>query len=442
MLLEGTVQGLFLKRPAEALECYDNILLLYPDSSSAADAMFQKGIIFYGQRRFDSARNAFSVYSEKFPHGLRRASAEAWLKSIASKENGFPIRVLVADHAQQLSFRSAKTIIVQDAATERCVGSGASTLSITIQRGGLSIDGRRVSYRQVRISSKTDMLTLNGRRSRGEYLVSVTDDGLQAANHIPLEQYLYGIIPQEMPYTWPEAALKAQAVASRTYALYIREQNRNSSYDVSASIASQVYGGVDAERPPTNLAVDATRGQVMTFGSSLIAAYFHADSGGHTEDARNVWDVDIPYLRGVPDRFSGNAPGSKWQCYLPFDLIADRLRQAGMSLGTVRRVSILKKSPTGRVLKIQVVSDKGVAEMSGNHFRVNMGPMNIKSTCFQLTSKTAGVFLNGKGYGHGVGMSQQGASRMAVTGFTYRQILEYYYPGITIADAAVVCRNS
>ncbi len=442
LLLEGTVQGFFMRGPRAAMACYQKILFLYPESPAAADALFNSAVIYYGQGRFEQARSAFSEYVTTYPYGVRRASADEWLKRGEAKVDDSMIRVLAADHMSRLTIRSGEKIFVQDTITGRRVCPDSPAILIMAEKGGLSINGRMTSCRQFRVWSDTDVVIFNGRGSRGEYIISVTDDGLQAVNHIPVEQYLYGIIPGEMPYTWSEAALMAQAVASRTYALYIREQNRHLPYDVSASVASQVYGGVDAEKPSTTIAVDATQGQVMTFGGNLIAAYFHADSGGHTEDARNVWDVDIPYLKGAPDRFSGKVPGSDWQCYLLFTRMGKFLTQAGKSAGMVRGINILEKSPTGRVLKIEIVTDAGRLEMSGNHFRMNFGSTVIKSTRFQVASKADGVLLTGKGYGHGVGMSQQGAGRMALAGFTYRQILEFYYPGITISDVDIVCHSS
>lgn len=435
LLLEGTAQGFILGCPYKALACFDKILFLYPTSPSVPDALFQSGIIYYGQQRFKRASDAFSTYMEDYPLGIRCVSAAAWQKDLRTKADDFPIRVLVTEKADRLTVQSDGTIVARDVATGRRVCPVDSVLSVTTGKDGLMINGRIAACRQVRITSTAGFLNLNNYRSRGEYFITDTDNGLQAVNQVPLEQYLYGIVPQEMPYTWSREALMAQAVASRTYVLYNRTRNKHKSYDVTASAASQVYGGIDAERTVTTSAVDATRGQVMAFDGRLVAAYFHADSGGHTEDARFVWDVDIPYLKGAPDKFSENSSESAWQCRLSFDQISKKLKQAGVAVGAVRRVRVLEKSPTGRVLKIQVVSDTGDVILSGNHFRVNLGPTCIRSTCFQVTSHPKGIFMSGKGYGHGVGMSQLGAARMAEKGFTYRQILGYYYPGVAVIQA-------
>ena len=133
-----------------------------------------------------------------------------------------------------------------------------------------------------------------------------------------IEKYLYGVVPREMPDSWAEQALMAQAVAARTYALYVKEKSVHPDYDLEATTASQVYGGIRAESQRSTRAVNATRGQVMTHDGKLIVAYFHSDSGGHTEDPSNVWNTDtIPYLCGVPERLN-QQPHVKNLGILPF----------------------------------------------------------------------------------------------------------------------------
>jgi stage II sporulation protein D (peptidoglycan lytic transglycosylase) len=235
-----------------------------------------------------------------------------------------------------------------------------------------------------------------------------------------------------MPYTWDSDALMAQAVASRTYALYLKKQNMHLPFDVAATTTFQVYGGIGAEKDSTNRAVDVTRGLVLTYHDRLIAAYFHANSAGHTEDAKKVWDVDMPYLKGIPDRFSKNLPYENWECYVSYEDINNCLSRAGHTLGNVSAINAKTISANGRILEIQVLSDCGAFEMSGGRFRHCLDPMRIKSTKFQIIEKNKGVILRGKGYGHGVGMSQWGANQMAKEGFHYIKILAHYYPGTVV----------
>lgn len=255
-----------------------------------------------------------------------------------------------------------------------------------------------------------------------------------AVNHISAEQYLYGVIPGEMPSAWPMDALMAQAVAARTYALYMKEKSIEKSYDLEANTVSQVYGGLLTETSRTNLAVDNTRGQVMTHDGRLIAAYYHSNSGGHTEDPCNVWNASIPYLRGIPDRFSTGSACDDWEYFLTYEDATRRLKACGYRIGHVEQLRVEGTSRSGRTLRILVVSDKGVTPFSSSHFRMTIGENHLKSTLFHILPSAKGILFKGRGYGHGVGMSQWGAKRMARLGSSYRDILTHYYHGVQIVS--------
>jgi stage II sporulation protein D len=269
-------------------------------------------------------------------------------------------------------------------------------------------------------------------RLRGFIIVALEPDGLQAINHVTIEAYLYGIISKEMPASWSVDALKAQAVASRTYALYIKSKNRFMPFDVEATTESQVYGGYNAETESTNAAVNATRGQVITRNNQLIIPYFHSNSAGHTEEARYVWQVDLPYLRGVADPFSKGLPNSSWQYTLPYAVASSRLNQAGLKIGYIKSIKPNSYTPSGRVFDIALETDTGRVILSANHFRCLLDAKQIKSTFFKIIPQPAGVMLEGNGQGHGVGMSQWGANQMAASGLSYQEILKHYYSGVEL----------
>ncbi len=436
LLLGGSVLGFGLARPAAALEWFEQVLSRYPDTRAAADALFQCGVLHHGQGRMEHAAAAFSGCVERYPGALRSMSAARWLSRLRAMSDSRVMRVLVAEGKTRLSIRARKDIRVLDRATGMMVCPPTPEVDVTAGGGRLHVNGQAVSARALELISDAAVMSLDGWSSRGRYRVFLDRTGLRVVNCLPLESYLYGIVAREMPHTWSEQALRAQAVASRTYALYLRARNRHMPFDVDASIVSQVYGGCEAETPATTRAVDATRGQVLTFGGRIAAAYFHADSGGHTEDPRYVWEIDAPYLKGVPDRFSDRHPKRRWQCRLTYAELARILGEAGVARGAVHSIRIAAISPTGRVRELQVESDAGLRRLSGNHFRINVGGTRVRSTFFTLTPLKDAVLISGKGYGHGVGMSQWGACRMAELGYGYAQILAYYYPGTCLADAA------
>ena len=449
LFLSGVIHHFYLNQTDQALCLFNKVLNNYPLSPSAEDALFHTGVIYKEQEKNEAARKTFLSYIKKYPQGIRKPSAELWYNSILRrinepialndishiKEN--TIRVLVAGDEKELIFNSKGSLTVLDMDAGSSVYQGAGTAKFSQKNHRLVLNHRPLSGRRFWVTTDGDALKLNEHPYRGAYMVYMTSDKLQAVNHVSLNHYLYGIISREMPYTWDADALMAQAVASRTYALYLKKQHGHLFYDVAATAACQVYGGIDAERESTNRAVDVTRGLVLTYHDRLVAAYFHANSAGHTEDAKNIWDVDMPYLKGIPDKFSKNLPFENWECYLSYEEIAGGLARAGHMLERVFAIRTKSVTDNGRILKIEVLSDRGAVEISGGHFRHCLDPIRVKSTKFRIAEASLGVFLQGKGAGHGVGMSQWGAHQMARSGFHYTKILAHYYPGTVVTKVDI-----
>jgi stage II sporulation protein D len=274
---------------------------------------------------------------------------------------------------------------------------------------------------------------VNGATYRGSLKLIVTGQGrINAVNLVDVEEYLYGVVPKEMPPGWPDEALKAQAVVSRTFANYQKEANAARDHDISATTASQVYGGVAAETDRTRRAVDATRGRLLTYGGRPALTYFHANSGGVTEDARHVWRVAIPYLQSIPDAPSARAPGAAWTAFLTFQQIREALNRSGLEIGEIRGIEAASVSPSGRITKVKIKHNSGTEVMGGNQFRTMIDPAAVKSTLFRAESAGEGIRFVGRGSGHGVGMSQWGARMMAEGGSPYREILLHYYKGLEL----------
>lgn len=447
-LLKAVATGLYLGQTDKALGLFQKIRVDYPDSQAASDALFHMGMMLYGQKKYSAADNIFAMYIEQYPDGFRRAAAVSWKTHVGTrirtlaKDRGpalsdirphTKIRVRVMDGAEQIAVAADGRIFIWDTKSAKLLFRGKGPIGLTHDRGKMKLNHQPLTGRQFRIETDGPYLSCGNLRLRGMIMIAIEPDGLQAINHIPVEQYLYGIVSREMPPSWPADALKAQAVASRTYALYLTGKGRLMPFDVEAGTASQVYGGYDAETSRTNAAVDATRGQVLTYDSHLIIAYFHSNSAGHTEDAKDVWQVKLPYLKGLPDCFSKDLPNSRWEYHLPYDVAAVRLNRAGLNVGSIYEIRESSVSPTGRILKIAVTSDRGTIDVSANHFRCLLDATQIKSTFFNIIPSSAGVLLKGEGHGHGVGMSQWGANQMARAGYSHVEILKHYYPSAELA---------
>lgn len=447
------IYSLYLEQKQEAMDRYDSIMREYPDSPSAPDALFNKGILFFDQGEYRKAHNVFNRYVKQYPDSMRCDSARVWA-DIAKPLFAAPpkppppppakkapqpppqndlIRVLLRRDAGKVVLRSQEAMdVTSSGRAGKPIYSGWGPLTFTRKGGILTMNGRRLGVNQCRVSSDAAAMWLDGRLYRGRFVIGAGDSGLMVVNHVPLEKYLYGVIPEEMPDSWEEHALMAQAVAARTYALYSRNQCTGKPWDLEATTASQVYGGYSAETTRCTRAVDATRQQVMTHNGNLIVACFHSSSGGYTADPQFVWNTEIPYLRAIPDRFSPGSEIDGWEYYLSFEHARRKLNEYGLSIRNVRELRARGKSRSGRTLEVLVISEKGVFPFSSNLFRSAIGETKIKSTLFQIAPWSRGFLIKGRGYGHGVGMSQHSANRMAKAGSSYLDILRYYYQGIKV----------
>ncbi len=211
---------------------------------------------------------------------------------------------------------------------------------------------------------------LGKRRYRGELRVYVRDGQLKVVNHLGLEKYLVSVVGSEMPKSWPMAALKAQAIAARTYAL--QQLGKKSLYDISSTEANQVYLGVESETKNIRKAVLATRSLVLTHKGKLIDAVFHSSSGGFTEASGAVWKRQMPYLVSVPDH-DQHSPTYKWvKEYDPTQLEA-----AFFETGGLKSIKVLRVSDTGRILTVRVDGPQGRLELTGKELRRRL---KLKST--------------------------------------------------------------
>ena len=205
------------------------------------------------------------------------------------------------------------------------------------------------------------------RAYRGQIEVGVTGQKLHVINSVGLEQYLAGVVPQEMPSAWPEEALKAQAVAARSYALAHRVGGKG--FDLYADVRSQVYGGIRAEHPAATAAIEATAGEVLLWEGKPIDALFHSTSGGKTLSAVEVFGKDVPYLVAVDDPHSVLSPVDRWG---PTPIPEATIRK-GLKLRTPLTALKLMRGPSGRVASVQAVTASGTTTVSGAALRAAAG---------------------------------------------------------------------
>lgn len=333
-----------------------------------------------------------------------------------------------------------RVVLMSDRSIEVLAGAGHQTVlmpgahEIIPGDAGIQVGNAGEFSGSVRLIPAPDArLFIAIRPYRGIIEIRRTPSGrLTVINELGLEEYLYGVLKMEVDPAWPPEALKAQAVAARTLAVYSLGRFRGEGYDVRATTDSQVYGGIIAEDPRTTAAVDATRGEIASFAGRPIFAAYHSDSGGFTESSEHVWGGRYAYLKAVPDPFTSASP---WLVRMDTGAFEDRLRRAGKMVSGITSMDVVGVTPSGRAGSVGITSSTGVLTLRATELRAMLGADVLKSTMFTvrlLADEPAVVEFAGRGSGHGVGLSQWGARGQALLGKSYLDILRYYYSGITI----------
>jgi stage II sporulation protein D len=253
-------------------------------------------------------------------------------------------------------------------------------------------------------------------------------------NEVPLEEYLVGVLRAETGEKFPLEALRAQAIAARTYAAYHRSLNGARPYHILASTAHQQYAGRVAPTSPIWGAVRETAGQVLLWEGDVFPAFYHTESGGYTEDPRTVFAArNMPGLKPVRCEFSIGSPHYYWSLDVRLVDLAEILRRHDVAVGSVTAIDVTERTPSLRAATVTVHGSRGSVRLRGNDFRRMIGYDTFKSTLFAVAVDGNTAHFSGRGYGHGVGMCQWGAKGMAEQGHTARQILEFYYPGTVLS---------
>ncbi|MFZ5802180.1 MAG: SpoIID/LytB domain-containing protein [Candidatus Omnitrophota bacterium] len=347
------------------------------------------------------------------------------------------IRVLVREGVPAVEFNTAHPFRAYDE-YDNPLFQGAQIVKtrVRVEGGKIVLGAQKFSGEGLRIESDGP-LQVDGKTYRDSILFRRVSDGtLKVINDLPLEDYLKGVLPSEMISSWHGEALKAQAVASRTYAVFNMIEKADQDYDVTSDVLHQVYRGQGGEHPATDKAVDHTRGQILTYQGKIFPAYFHSTSGGATARAHDVWDVEAhPSLMGVRDEFSSDSKHYRWQQEFSEKTILDKLRLQGYSLSGIDRMQAVDPDDFGRARKILVVSGGKEYRFRSSDFRMWMGAGDWKSTKITGITKNGGRFtVKGAGWGHGVGLCQYSAKKLAEIGYSYQRILAFFYPGSSLMD--------
>jgi len=294
----------------------------------------------------------------------------------------------------------------------------------------LRFDASSAGSRPVRLRASGEFIQVNGKSYRGWVELRKKGNGLLLViNELDIEDYLRGVLASEVPVGWEYEALKAQAIAARTYALYQKRTAGRRPYHIVASVNNQVYEGSKRERPREAQAVTDTRGLVLVYRGEVIPAFYHSSCGGQTENAEELWGIDAPYLKGVDCECQRISQYGIWEKRIGLAKIVNALRRQGFRVNDIAGMSIQGITPAGRVKAVSIRSSQGTLLVPAESLRAAIGNSTIPSVFFELGIEGGDAVFSGRGSGHGVGLCQWGAEEMAERGLDYRTILSHYYPG-------------
>ncbi len=360
----------------------------------------------------------------------------SWAGFVSAQPNPEFIRVAVVENDVQADLQIFGRFTIRTLQNGDAVHEGRRLPSVAIKAmpQGIAIGENVLPYAGVRIDPASDAaISLNGTRLRGS-LEIVRQQGLKLliVNDVSVEDYLRGVLSKEAPDYWPEEALKAIAIAARTYAVYQRFSKEKSTYDVMGTVMSQDYGGKTAEKSATTRAVKATADLIIMYRDGIFPAFYHSTCGGvPTENGRVMGKFDVPSLQGgVTCNFCTASPFYHWRRRLTKADIAWALKKSRYgSIGTIRDMRVTQRTLSGRVQEMTVFGSRRALRLTGYDARALFGFERIRSPAFDVLNIAEGFVLDGHGWGHGVGLCQWGAAELARRGATAEEILQMYYPG-------------
>ncbi len=341
------------------------------------------------------------------------------------------VRIKMGEVSREVSL-SAKTLWFGPDSEEESFSSlvkatsGVRQVGGRLEVNGMPWEGDSVRFRTTaqwleKPEAEPEEIGISTFRVRGDVVVRRAHGQLELINVLPLEDYVAGVLGQEMPVAFPLEALKAQAVAARTYALKKKLDSPGQPYHLGSSVLHQVYGGLRQQDARVRAAVEATRGEILTYDLEPIEAYFHSSCGGHTESGSSALGRSLPYLKPV-DCPCGRHGGTHWELSISRSELAELAKSVGQK--DAMGLTVEGHSATGRAKAIRIDPDHVVDAVT---FRQRLGYSKLKSLWFEVESTRGGFRIKGRGYGHGAGMCQWGAKAYADGGTGYREILQHYY---------------
>ncbi len=353
-------------------------------------------------------------------------AAIIFTSSAYANENWQPeIRIGILRGVNQVELKFSAPCVMIDSAGRKILKNIAANEIFSVDFGTLKSNS--VEIRSENILLKDLIVTIDGKEYFGGVRIDKKNNSLTVINLAPVEEYLRGVVPEEMSPSFHVEALKAQAVAARSFTLKNRQRHQAEGFDLCATTHCQFYGGVDSADTLTDEVIKITRGEILLLNGQIVDTNFHTDSGGMTENVSEVWGTYSPHLQAVEELEKNT---QYWKKEFSLD---DFSRIIGGDFGKLKEINLSpleigKSAPdrsiSGRVKIVQFIGSKKNLQLTGNELR---SKFSLPSTLFDIKISGGKVIFEGYGRGHGVGMSQNGANAYAKHGWTYEKILLHYY---------------
>lgn len=341
------------------------------------------------------------------------------------------VRVQLADGLTSAQVKtSGKVYIYAAGGGKKYKVSKPENITVKLANGKLSASSLSTADTLIIEPTEKVQLTFQKNTYTGKLYIVPSGKTFSVIEYTDMEDYLLGVLPYEMSYTWPLEALKAQAVAARTYTK-MQLKSDKAAFDLYSDTRSQMYKGSGKVYDSVRQAVQGTKGQVLTYKGDLFNTYYHANCGGGTDDAK-IWTgssaATVKPLQGASCKTDTHSKSYSWKATVPGKSVDSFVNRNGLK-GTVKKIKVAERTGTKRAVTLQFTTSKGSKTLSCAKFRLAVGAGLLKSCKITDISKSgSGFAFEGHGFGHGIGMCQDGAKGMAEKGKNYKQILAHYYP--------------
>jgi len=415
---------LYLDQKKEAKENLYKIYKNYPTSKEAEYALYNIAMI-EKDLNTTKAKLLFKEYTKKYPNGKYLFQAKYFIKYLKEPIKPTPTiqKLIKTPYIRVLLKKNIK--IVNLKGNLEIDNTKTKNATFYFKNGYIIYNSNK--YKTLLIKSNKPIFIKEKNNSYyGNIKLVAKKRGIYLINIVDITNYLYGVITSESYSKWNIEALKAQAVASRTYAYYQTLVRKHWLYDVRDNTFDQVYNGIKGITKKSKLATNLTKGQILTYNNKPILAQYMANAGWYVSSSKEIFNTNLPYLYSHKDDFSIKATYGKWQKKVKIEIIEKNLQKLGIKVEGIKEILPYEVTKSGRVVKVKIIANNGnVILRTYNSIR---RAAKLKDILLKKIEKKDGYFhFYGGGFGHGVGYSQWGGAIMAKNGYNYKKILNFYY---------------